>query len=380
MMLEAGCGKARLREASGGLVCACDSLTRFPLRQMPLVRSVWGADVMYERLNWMFPSVPLMRMFSTDIRLSFWFGLVPLVVCPKYGLELGLVYTALLYVGVLCHEFTHVFAARATGGLVEEIHLTPLGGLPSFRSGRGTWLSVITAVAGPAFNLLVCLMTFPGWYAPKTLWQSINPFVLPIDHLNYSELGRDLCLLLFIVNWMIFLVNLLPVMPLDGGQILRSLLAARVHPELVHRTALQIGLVFAVVLLLAGVSLDLSLVVLLGTFVLMINVVQLMHEDVGEVTDDSVYGYDFPTGFDSLESSVPTTSRQTRRGLFQQWRERRRVRREQQERIRRLEAEQQLDSLLAKVHESGLHSLSDEEQYLLRSCSELLRDRQKGDD
>lgn len=335
---------------------------------------------MYERLSWMFPSVPLTRMFSTDVRLSIWFALVPLVVCPKYGLELGLIYTAMLYVCVLCHEFSHVFAIRWTEGSVDEIHLTPLGGIPSVRSSRVTAGTGFTAIAGIAFNLAACLVTFPGWYAPKTLWQSLNPLELPVLHLNYTELGRDLCLLLFFVNWMVLLVNLLPVTPFDGGQILRSFLASRVHPELVHRTALQIGLLIAGALLILGVSMDCSVIVLLGTFVLVINVVELMHEDLGEADDDSGYGFDFTSSFDSLESSVPATSRQSRPGLFQQWRDRRRVRREQQERIRRLEAEQQLDSLLAKVYESGLHSLSNEEQYLLRSCSELLRDRQKSND
>ena len=45
---------------------------------------------MNERLSWMLPSVPLGRIFSTDVRVSWWFALVPLVIwAPKYGNELG---------------------------------------------------------------------------------------------------------------------------------------------------------------------------------------------------------------------------------------------------------------------------------------------------
>ena len=197
--------------------------------------------------------------------------------------------------------------------------------------------------------------------------------------MNVTELWRDLGLLLFIVNWIGLLINLLPVVPLDGGQILRAFLSAQIHPELVNRTALQIGLFVAIAILIVGAIADMSQVVLIGTFVLTVNIVQLFQEEMGEVMDDSTFGYDFSAGYESLEKSNPISTREVRLGLIQRWRERRRVRREQQERIRRSEAEQQLDELLAKVHEHGLESLSDQEKKLLRSCSELLQKRGKSE-
>ena len=334
---------------------------------------------MNERLNWMLPSVSVGRMFGAEIRVSAWFAIVPLVICPKYGILLGLTFSVLLYLSVLLHEFAHVFAARWTGGSADEIHLTPMGGIALARPGSGAYGLGVTAAAGPAVNLLICLITFPGWYARETLWSSLNPFVLPISQLNVTELWRDLGLLLFIVNWIGLLINLLPVVPLDGGQILRAFLSAQIHPELVNRTALQIGLFVAIAILIVGAIADMSQVVLIGTFVLTVNIVQLFQEEMGEVMDDSTFGYDFSAGYESLEKSNPISTREVRLGLIQRWRERRRVRREQQERIRRSEAEQQLDELLAKVHEHGLESLSDQEKKLLRSCSELLQKRGKSE-
>ena len=335
---------------------------------------------MNERLNWMFPSLFLGRMFSTDVRISAWFGLIPFILCPRYGLELGLAVTLLFVVTALLHDFSHVIAARWTGGYAEEIHLTPLGGLVPTRSGQGAIGAMLTAAAGPGFNLLACLALFPGWYAPKTLWNSLNPFVLPVSEFHEGELLRDLLLILFTVNWVVLLLNLLPVMPLDGGLILRAFLSLRIHPEIVHRTALQVGLGVSVLLLISGAITDISQVVLIGTVVLVINIVQYMQEESGEYLDDSGYAFDFTAGYDSLDTPNPTTTRQANQGLLQRWRERRRIRREQQERIRRLEAEQQLDSLLAKVHESGFQSLSEQEQATLRNCSEFLRDRQKSEE
>ena len=132
---------------------------------------------MNERLNWMLPSVSVGRMFGAEIRVSAWFAIVPLVICPKYGILLGLTFSVLLYLSVLLHEFAHVFAARWTGGSADEIHLTPMGGIALARPGSGAYGLGVTAAAGPAVNLLICLITFPGWYARETLWSSLNPFV-----------------------------------------------------------------------------------------------------------------------------------------------------------------------------------------------------------
>jgi Zn-dependent protease len=334
---------------------------------------------MNERLNWMLPSVYVGRMYSTDVRVSLWFALVLLVICPRHGFELGFTYAALLYASVFLHEFAHVFVARRTGGFADEIHLTPLGGLALAKPGPGAFNTGITAMAGPSVNLFICALVCPAWYAPDLFWKSLNPLVLPITQIRMTELWTDLGLILFYVNWMAFLVNLLPVMPLDGGQVLRAVFTAnnQIHPELVHRTASQVGMVVAVLLLLVGVSFDLSQVVLIGTFVLLTNVVQLFQEEIGEGMDDSTFGYDFSAGYESLERSNPTTTREVKPGMLQRWRDRRRLRREQQERIRIMEAEQKLDLLLAKVHESGLDSLTDQEKNLLRNCSELLRDKNK---
>jgi hypothetical protein len=213
------------------------------------------------------------------------------------------------------------------------------------------------------------------------VWAALNPFEIPINQFHADgKIWRDLALILFVVNWMTLLINLLPVVPLDGGQILRAVLSTRIHPELVHRTALQVGLVVAVLLLVTGAVFDMSQIVLIGTFVLMINVVQFFQEELGEGIEDSGIGYDFSSSFESLDGANPTTTRQAGQGILQRWRENRRLRREQQERIRRMEAEQQLDYLLAKVHETGLQSLSADEQKRLRSCSELLRSRPKNEE
>lgn len=339
---------------------------------------------MNERLHWMFPSFYLGRIASTEIRVSFWFVLVPLILCFRLDWQVGLVCSVALFLSVLLHETAHLLVAQLTGGFADELHLTPMGGVVHFKPGQGAIGAAGTALAGPALNLLICVLAFPGWYLRGTGWSALDPFVMPVTSFTSEGWYVEACQILFLANWVLLLINLLPAMPFDGGQILKSILASRVHPELLHRTTSQIGLYVATLLIVGGLGFLNAQLVLAGAVLLAVNAVEFSHEDLGDVMEDANYGYDFSSAFEGLDNANvnanPTADHHSAPGLLQRWRERRRLRRQQQERIRLMDAERQLDALLAKVHESGLQSLSNREQDLLRSCSEILRTRQKIDD
>ena len=334
---------------------------------------------MSDRLSWMLLSFPLPQLGSLRIRISWFFLLFACVFGIRFGWALGLTVVGILLVSVLLHELGHVVAARLTGGSASEIHLTPVGGLAQVQPGRGTRAQVLTAAAGPFVNLLVCLAAFPNRYAPETLWGVLNPLVLPVAALGEGHLARDLGLIAFAVNWLLLLINLMPIVPLDGGQIVRALLATRIHPELVARAAVRIGLVFSGLLMLAGLFGDWSAVVFLGAILMVVNVIQLFEEQISDELDDSFLGYDFSEGYTSLDRSAPASSTPREAGLspLQRWREQRRLKREHEKRQEQAEAELQLDSLLAKVHEHGMASLTAREQRLLQQVSDLLRERGK---
>ncbi len=341
-----------------------------------------GFAIMSDRLSWMLLSFPLPQLGSLRIRVNWFFLLLVLVYAVRFPLVFAVTVVGILLVSVLLHELGHVAGARLTGGTASEIHLTPLGGLAFVQPGRGTWAQIVTTAAGPLVNLLICLAAFPSSYAPETLWGVLNPLVLPINPegaLSGDRLMRDLGLITFAVNWLLLLINLLPIVPLDGGQIVKALLATRIHPELVSRVAFQFGVFFSGVLMVVGLFGDWSPIVFVGAILLVVNVVQLFEEQTSELTDDSFLGYDFSEGYTSLDRSAPTSSspREARLSPLQRWREQRRLRREQEERQQRADAERQLDSLLAKVHEHGMASLTAREQRLLQQVSDLLRERGK---
>lgn len=118
-----------------------------------------------------------------------------------------------LFVIVLLHEFGHSLACRQVGGTANEIVLWPLGGIafvsPPPRPGAWLW----SIAAGPLVNLVLVPVTIGA--------------LIVAELQGLREVNRDahhFLLNLAFINGFLLLFNLLPVYPLDGGQILQSLL------------------------------------------------------------------------------------------------------------------------------------------------------------
>ena len=114
-----------------------------------------------------------------------------------------------LFVIVTMHEFGHAFACRSVGGRADEILLWPFGGIaivdPPPRPGATFW----SIAAGPLVNVALSpILGALTLLIPSTLWPNGHAFFRSLTFINLG-------LLLF---------NLLPVYPLDGGQILGALL------------------------------------------------------------------------------------------------------------------------------------------------------------
>lgn len=118
-----------------------------------------------------------------------------------------------LFLIVLTHEFGHQLACRSVGGKTHDIVLWPLGGVayvsPPQRPGAQLW----SIAAGPLVNvILVPILAFLVSVSSHFGWYDSNP--------NAYELLHNV----WWINIGLLIFNLMPVYPLDGGQILRSLL------------------------------------------------------------------------------------------------------------------------------------------------------------
>lgn len=130
-----------------------------------------------------------------------------LLVLAVYGV-LGLAAQALLVFGlVFCHELAHLLTARAYGFRVVGLELFPFGGAAycdDLFEGRKFEESII-ALAGPAFNVVLL------FGAQALRWQGVWTGELADDFVRF--------------NFWLAAFNLIPVLPLDGGRVVRALLA-----------------------------------------------------------------------------------------------------------------------------------------------------------
>ncbi len=335
---------------------------------------------MSDRLGALSWSFPCGRWFRTQIRVSPLLVLVAIVLMFRLGWQVGAVVSGILFLSILIHEFGHVFGARLTGGMADEILLWPLGGLAAVQPGPHPWAALQTIAAGPLVNLTLALLFFPGFYAQNELWGVLNPAEVPVAEFHAETWGRECLLLVFYVNWLLLLLNLLPVFPLDGGQMVSAILSSRMPNDAAFRLTANIGMGASILLMVVGLAGDWSWVVAIGSFTLVMNVLLTVQLQTGDSYDDSFMGYDFSQGYTSLERSDAAKSRESRQSWLESWKARRRQRQQQRELERREDLERQLDELLAKVHEHGLESLTGPEKRLLRRASEELRHRSRPQD
>ena len=161
-------------------------------------------------------AIRLFRFAGVDVFLHWSWFVVVLYVLQRpnaYRLPVWNVaeYLALFAI-VTLHEFGHSLACRQVGGTANQIVLWPLGGVayvdPPQRPGATLW----SIAAGPLVNVVLFLVLLP--------WMNIGseaPDVSPPDAVAWRSAVAG-------INVLLLAFNLLPVYPLDGGQILRSLL------------------------------------------------------------------------------------------------------------------------------------------------------------
>lgn len=187
-------------------------------------------------------TIRLFKFSGIQVYLHFsWF----LVAAYEYSRRMGAyespIWAAWEYVAlfaiVLLHEFGHALACRQTGGVADRIVLWPLGGIafvnPPRRPGAMLW----SIAAGPLVNVLL----LPVLSIVRTMVVRDVDLVIPSDAAQFVEV-------VWSINLGLLIFNMLPVYPLDGGQVLRSLLWFPLGEIRSLQIASVIGLIGAVIL------------------------------------------------------------------------------------------------------------------------------------
>jgi Zn-dependent protease len=163
-------------------------------------------------------SIRIFRFAGIDVFLHWsWLAVALIEMNLREGRYSSIVWNALEYLTlfalVLMHEFGHALACRSVGGKADQIVLWPLGGVayvdPPQRPGATLW----TLAAGPLVNVVLAPVLVGVWFVSGS---STLPESMP-NLFNFISAIME-------INLGLLCFNLLPIYPLDGGQILASLL------------------------------------------------------------------------------------------------------------------------------------------------------------
>lgn len=190
------------------------------------------------------------RLFGIDlfIHWTFWILLLfwTLSGLGEAGIAGGATAAAFilaLFTCVVAHEYGHALTARAFGIPTHDITVLPIGGLARLsKLPEKPVQELLIAVAGPAVNAVIFGFLFVCIAAAaisEELWQFSSP-------------GSGLLVNLMIANLALVVFNLLPAFPMDGGRVLRSLLAMRLPYLRATEIAARVGRWMALVFLAAA--------------------------------------------------------------------------------------------------------------------------------
>ncbi len=338
-------------------------------------------------MDFLSASFKIGRLFGINVRIHILFLIFIAWRLIAWHSDIGIaaMFLAMLFGTVLVHEFGHCFGARAVGGYAQNILMWPLGGLAYAHAPMRPWPQFVTVAAGPLVNVIFCLVSGAIVLGYTRSWELIllNPFggIYLTPGFSWIE-----CTWIFYqVNLFLLAFNLLPIYPLDGGQLFQTALWPYVGLQRATVIACQIGLAGCVLLGIWGIAREgTSMLVFIAVFGGFTCFQRLQMARYGMLQEDSRYEVFHGPSHDPRpmwrrilglkHKSSPASSKLKDYGYGPQenpnpgaW---------EQKQQEQLWDDTELDRLLQKVSEHGINALSYVERQKLER---ITRERQNTD-
>ena len=210
-------------------------------------------------------SFKLGRFLGIDVFVHFTFLILLVVIgiahwLPERSLATalsGMLFFSLLFLCVLLHEYGHALMARRFGVGTRDITLLPIGGVARLeRIPEKPVQELWVALAGPAVNVVIALL-LTAWLTLKNAWE-------PLSTLGIAD--GSLVERLLAVNMGLVIFNMLPAFPMDGGRVLRAVLAMRMDHARATNIAATVGKTMAVLFAIYGLFAN-PMLILIAYFV-----------------------------------------------------------------------------------------------------------------
>jgi len=313
-------------------------------------------------------TLPLFRFAGIQVKahaaMVLFLALILLGGMPGYGgssWQDRILGPTILFLIVLLHEFGHCFTSRWVGGSANEIIMHPLGGLALCQPPRRPWPTFLTVAGGPMVNVIICLLA--AIVCVSTIGRiPLVPFFLSTGSENnpflFSEIGR-FAFWVFNISWSLLLFNLIPVYPLDGGQMLQTALWPKFGYHKATYFSATVGLVASVVVIIFGIA-------FLQFFMVILGVMGAFY--CYQIRQQMLATWPEPWA-DSLEEDYSASFAKQKKVIDKD-----------AKRLAQLEADERaeresVDRILAKVSAKGMNSLSWGEKRALKKASEHQRQR-----
>ena len=215
-------------------------------------------------------SIKVGRAFGIDVKVHWtfllllaFFGFTAYQNSGSLGSALVTVGVILaLFVCVLLHEYGHSLVAQRLGIEIADITLLPIGGLARLKSlPEKPWDEVKIAIAGPLVNVVLA----PLFFGVALLLG--GGLTMPPNILEGVQSAAQVFVYLGFINVALVVFNLIPAFPMDGGRVLRGLLATRLGPVRATDISSAVGQFFAAAFFLIGLLSGNLLLALVAVFI-----------------------------------------------------------------------------------------------------------------